>query len=60
ADALASAVADLRADEARRRFLRRATREATMDCHGWDRVVDRILSRLPAPHHSMTVCPVAV
>lgn len=48
ADALARAIADLRADEARRSFLRRATREATIERHGWDRVVDRILSRLPA------------
>ncbi len=47
ADALASAITDLRADEARRRFLRRATREATVELHGWERVVDRILSRLP-------------
>jgi glycosyltransferase involved in cell wall biosynthesis len=60
ADALAHAVADLRADEARRCLLRRATREATTDHHGWDRVVDRILSRLPAPQHSVTVCPVAI
>ena len=60
ADARAHAVADLRADEARRCLLRRATREATTDRHGWDRVVDCILCRLPAPQHSVTVCPVAI
>jgi glycosyltransferase involved in cell wall biosynthesis len=47
ADLLAHAVADLRADEPRRRALRSATRGAAVQLHGWDGVVARILSLLP-------------
>ena len=46
--ALARAVADLRADEPRRRELRTTARTAVLRRHTWDDVVDRVLS-LAAP-----------
>ena len=44
AQELARAVAALRRDEARRRALRCATRDAVLQRHTWDRVVDRVLA----------------
>ena len=48
--ALAAAVRDLRADVVRRSALRRATRQAALERHTWDAVVDRVLALAgPAP-----------
>ena len=44
AQELASAVAELRRDEVRRRALRTVTRDAVLQRHTWDRVVDRVLA----------------